>query len=83
VSCEGGMACPQVVDGGMASNVEGSCKYLNKKSWTAEKGWSSSLGLGKGLTTHCENESLLRNIYRQSLGPGLILWYDLSNERGT
>jgi hypothetical protein len=37
--------------------------------------------LGKGLTTpHCENESLLRNIHRQSLGPGLIFWYDLSPE---
>ena len=26
---------------------------------------------------------LLRNIHRQSHEPGLILWYDLSNERGT
>jgi hypothetical protein len=34
--------------------------------------------LGEGLTTpYCENESLLRNIHRQSLGPGLILWYNL------
>jgi hypothetical protein len=31
--------------------------------------------LGEGLTTpHCENESLLLNIYKQSLGPGLIFW---------
>jgi hypothetical protein len=30
-------------------------------------------GLGEGLTTpHCENKSLLRNIHRRSLGPGLI-----------
>jgi hypothetical protein len=37
--------------------------------------------LGKGLTTpHCENISLLQNIHRQSLGPVLILWYDLSND---
>jgi hypothetical protein len=36
---------------------------LNKQSRTAEKGWSSSLGLGEGLTTpRCKNESLLRNI---------------------
>jgi hypothetical protein len=28
------------------------------------------------------NESLLRNIHRQTFGPGLILWYNLSNERG-
>jgi hypothetical protein len=40
-------------------------------------------GLGEGLTTHCENQCLLRNISRQNLGPGLIIWYDLSNERGT
>jgi hypothetical protein len=54
---------------------------LNKQPRTAHKGWSSSLGVGRG--ADCENESLLRNIQRQSLGPGLIVWYDLSNERGT
>jgi hypothetical protein len=37
-------------------------------------------GLGEGLKTHCENVPLLRNIHRQSLGPGLIFCYDLSNE---
>jgi hypothetical protein len=26
---------------------------------------------------------MLRNIYRQRLRPGVVLWYDLSNERGT
>jgi hypothetical protein len=50
---------------------------------TADNGWSYSLGLGEGLTTpRCGNVFLLRNIYRQSLGPGLILCYNLSNERG-
>jgi hypothetical protein len=40
------------------------------------------LGVGQGANTpHCENESLLRNIQRQSLRPGLLLRYDLSNER--
>jgi hypothetical protein len=43
---------------------------LNKQSRTADNGWSSSI-------------SLLWNIHRQNLGPGLILWYDLSNERET
>jgi hypothetical protein len=57
---------------------------LHKQSRTAEKECPSSLGVGWG----ANNSSLLklislRNIYRQSLGPGLILWYDLSNERGT
>jgi hypothetical protein len=50
---------------------------FNKQSRTADMGWSSSLGVGEGLTTpHCENEPLLRNLYRQSLGPGSILWYN-------
>jgi hypothetical protein len=40
---------------------------LNKKSRTADKGWSSSLGDGLK-TPHCKNESLLLNIHRQSLG---------------
>jgi len=26
---------------------------------------------------------LLQNIHRQSLGPGLVLWYNLSNESET
>ena len=26
--CHHGMACPQVVDGGTASNMEGSCEYI-------------------------------------------------------
>jgi hypothetical protein len=57
---------------------------LNKQSRAADKGWSSSLGVGRGANNPSpENVSLLRNIQRQSLGPGLILWYDLSNERGT
>jgi hypothetical protein len=39
-------------------------------------------GLGEGLTTHHENVSLLRNIHRQSLGPGLLLWYEVKKEMG-
>jgi hypothetical protein len=27
-SCHHGMACPQVVDEGTASNLEGSCEYI-------------------------------------------------------
>jgi hypothetical protein len=41
------MACLQVVDGGLqiqriAANI------LNKQSWTADKEWFSSLGVGCG-----------------------------------
>jgi len=57
---------------------------LNKQSRTADKGWSSSLGVGQGANSSSTlKHILLRNIHRQSLGPGLTLWYDLSNERGT
>jgi len=27
-SCQHGMVCPQFADGGMASSMEGSCKYI-------------------------------------------------------
>jgi len=57
---------------------------MNKQSRTADKGWSSSLGAGQGANfSSLLKRILLRNIYRQSLGPRLIVWYDLSNERGT
>jgi hypothetical protein len=49
VPCHHGMARPQVADGGdtlqfwrVAANI------LNKQSWTGDKGWSSSLGVGRG-----------------------------------
>jgi hypothetical protein len=63
---------------GVAANI------LNKQSRTADKGRSSSLGVGRGANnSSLLKRILLRNIHRQSLGPGLILWYDLSNETGT
>jgi hypothetical protein len=49
--CRHGVVCPQVAEGGMASNMEGSHKYiLNKQLQTAEKGWSSNLGLCEVVT---------------------------------
>jgi hypothetical protein len=42
-----GMACPQVADGGMASNMEVGVNILNHQSQTADKGWSSTLGVGR------------------------------------
>jgi hypothetical protein len=52
---------------------------LNKPSRTVDKGWSSSLGVGRGAATpHCKHFLLLRNVSK-CLGPGLILWHDLSN----
>ena len=57
---------------------------LNKQSRTADKGRSSSLGLGRGAnSSSLLKRILLRNIHRQSLGPELKLWDYTSNERGT
>ena len=42
------MARPQFADTGRASNMEGTANILNKQSRTADKGWSSSLGVGRG-----------------------------------
>jgi len=47
-----GMALPQVVEGGTAYNVEDSCEYIEKQSWTESKGWSSAWGLGEVVTSH-------------------------------
>jgi len=50
---------------------------LNKHFWTADKGWSSSLGIGHGAYNSSPKKlALIRNVYT-CLGPGLILWYDL------
>ena len=55
---------------------------LNKQSRTADKEWSSSLGVGQGANNSSTLKCiLLQNIHRQSLGPRLILWYDQSNDK--
>jgi hypothetical protein len=72
--CHHGMARPQVAEGGdglqiwrVAENI------LNKQSQTADKGWASSLGVGRGLTTHRKKISLLRNVNKG-------LWTDSLDE---
>jgi hypothetical protein len=56
---------------------------LNKQFWAADKGWSSSLGVGRGAYNSSPKKlTLIRNGYA-SLGPGLILRYDLSNGKET
>ena len=53
---------------------------LNMQSQTADKGWSYSFGVGRGANNNSpQKRTLLRNVHTESLGPGLILWYDLSN----
>jgi hypothetical protein len=52
VPCQHGMARPQVADGRDALQPwRADANIYNKQSRTAGKGWSSSLGLGVGLTT--------------------------------
>jgi hypothetical protein len=49
VPCHHGMARPQVADGGDGLQVwKVAANTLNKQSRTADKGWSSSLGVGRG-----------------------------------
>jgi hypothetical protein len=48
-SCHYSMARPQVADGGNTLQVRRvAANILNKQSRTADKGWSSSLGVGRG-----------------------------------
>jgi hypothetical protein len=47
IPCHHGMARPQVADGKDALQVwKVAANILNKQSRTADKGWSSSLGVG-------------------------------------
>jgi hypothetical protein len=56
---------------------------LNKLQ-TVDKGWSSSLGAGWGANNSSPLKCIfLQNIHGQNPRPGLILWYDISNKRGT
>jgi hypothetical protein len=47
-SCHHGMAHPQVADGDSLQFWRVAVNILNKQSWTADKGWSTSLGVRRG-----------------------------------
>jgi len=50
VPCHHCMARPQVVDGGEGLQIRRvAANILNKQSQIADNGWSSSLGVGRGL----------------------------------
>jgi hypothetical protein len=56
--CQHGMARPQVADGVDGHQVwRVAAIILNRQPWTADKGWSSRLGVGRGA-----HNSLLRNV---------------------
>jgi hypothetical protein len=47
VLCHHSMVWPQVVDGGDGLQIwRIAVNILNKQSWTAERGWPSSFGVG-------------------------------------
>jgi hypothetical protein len=49
VPCHHVMARPQVADGGDGLQIwRAAANILNKQSPTADMGWSSSLGIGRG-----------------------------------
>jgi hypothetical protein len=55
---------------------------LNKQSPTADKVWSSSLGIERGANISSpQKRIMLRNSEIVSLGPELIMWCDLRNEK--
>jgi hypothetical protein len=48
--CHHGMARPPVADGGDGLQIwRVAANILNKQSWTADKVWSSSFGVGRGV----------------------------------
>jgi hypothetical protein len=60
VPCHRGMALPQVADGGNALHLwRKVANILNKQSRTADKGWSSSLGVGRGANISSPQENNL------------------------
>jgi hypothetical protein len=62
-------------------DMEGTCEYIEQAAAEADNGWSSSRGLGVGLTApHRKKISLLRKITR-SLGPGRNLSINDLSER--
>jgi hypothetical protein len=78
VPCHHGMVRHRVVDGGTACSFGGlggvAANILNKQLRTNDKGWSSSWGLGVGLTTLRRKKINVLRKSLKSLGPGRILW---------
>jgi hypothetical protein len=63
-----GMARPRVADRGDSLQICGvAVNTLNKQSWTADSGWSSSLRVGGANNPHHKTQTLLRNITHRLL----------------
>jgi hypothetical protein len=58
------MAHPWVADRGVVLQIwVEAANILNKQLWTADKGWSSAWGWGKGLIAPCSRKKYLVMIY--------------------
>jgi hypothetical protein len=70
-----GMARPQVVDGGGGLKIwRIAANILNRQSRTDDRGWSSSLGVGREANNpHRKTTNVLRNVLKRP-EPGRILW---------
>jgi hypothetical protein len=79
------MAHPQDADGRNGLQIwRVAANILNKQSRTADKGWSSSLGVGRGANNSSPQIIILLRKFTRSLGYGLILWImDLSDGKWT
>ena len=60
--CHHGMARPQVADRERPPIRRAAANKLNKQSRTADEGWSSSLGVGRG----ANNPSLLKTKFNNT-----------------
>jgi hypothetical protein len=84
VHCHHGMARPRLADTGYGLEIwRVAANILNKQSRTADSGWSSSLGVGRGLTTLPHKTHYLLRITTHSLGTGRNTWHNLSTEKWT
>jgi hypothetical protein len=77
-----GMARPQVADGGDALQLwRVAVNILNKQSRTTDKGWSSSLGFGRGANNSSQEKISSLRTFEKGLGPGRIPWINDLSER--
>jgi hypothetical protein len=81
--CHHDMACPQFANRGTAYSMEGSCEQMEQAAAARGKGRSSRWGggVGRGVDNSWPLKLVLLRNMNNCLGPGLIFWYDLSNEK--
>jgi hypothetical protein len=77
------MVHPQVASGEMASIWMVTANIFNKQLWTAKKGWSSRPRVDRGATNPSPQTLPMLQTIHKFFRFGMILWYDISNARGT